>query len=90
MGLSTWIEQLSFNNDKLMFVIGGPLGLSKRILGISNEVSSLSKLTLTHEMSRLLHFNNSTGRLPLLTMRDITNNVSEIHDFHHKTKKPQR
>ena len=53
-GLAARIEQLSFNNNRLTFVIGGPLGLSKGILGSANEVFSLSKLTLTHEMSRLL------------------------------------
>lgn len=52
--LAARIEQLSFSNNRLTFVIGGPLGLSKRILGSANEVFSLSKLTLTHEMSRLL------------------------------------
>lgn len=53
-GLAARIEQLSFNNNRLTFIIGGPLGLSKRILDSANEVFSLSKLTLTHEMSRLL------------------------------------
>ena len=52
--LAARIEQLSFNNNRLTFIIGGPLGLSKEILGSANEVFSLSKLTLTHEMSRLL------------------------------------
>jgi len=53
-GLAARIEQLSFHNNRLTFIIGGPLGLSKGILGNANEVFSLSKLTLTHEMSRLL------------------------------------
>jgi 23S rRNA (pseudouridine1915-N3)-methyltransferase len=35
-------------------VIGGPLGISKDILHMAHETLSLSRLTLTHEMSRLL------------------------------------
>jgi 23S rRNA (pseudouridine1915-N3)-methyltransferase len=48
------IERLSQNNSRLAFIIGGPLGLSKTILEKANEVLSLSRLTLTHEMSRLI------------------------------------
>ena len=52
--LSTRIERLSWKGDPLCFVIGGPLGISKEILRKANETFSLSKLTLTHEMSRVL------------------------------------
>jgi len=38
----------------ITFMIGGPLGLSAGVLGEANEVLSLSKFTLTHEMSRIL------------------------------------
>jgi len=53
-GLAKWIERLSLSRKSLCFVIGGPLGLSKKILNSADEILSLSKLTLTHEMSRLL------------------------------------
>ena len=53
-GLAAQIERLSLTQDRLSFVIGGPLGLSKKILDQAHEVFSLSRLTLTHEMSRLL------------------------------------
>ncbi|MFO7461456.1 MAG: 23S rRNA (pseudouridine(1915)-N(3))-methyltransferase RlmH [Desulfatiglandales bacterium] len=36
------------------FAIGGPLGLSKNVLERAQKVLSLSRLTLTHEMSRLV------------------------------------
>ena len=36
------------------FVIGGPLGLSREAMDEADEVLSLSKFTLTHEMSRVL------------------------------------
>ncbi|MBW1936907.1 MAG: 23S rRNA (pseudouridine(1915)-N(3))-methyltransferase RlmH [Deltaproteobacteria bacterium] len=44
-----------FNGGRtICFVTGGPLGLSKSLLDQADRVLSLSKLTLTHEMSRLL------------------------------------
>ena len=52
--LSNRIERLSWKGDPLCFVIGGPLGISKEILQRAHETLSLSKLTLTHEMSRIL------------------------------------
>ncbi len=39
---------------KISFVIGGPLGLSTTILNKSDLVLSLSPMTFTHEMTRLL------------------------------------
>jgi 23S rRNA (pseudouridine1915-N3)-methyltransferase len=39
---------------KAFFCIGGPLGLSHRVLSEAHQVLSLSSLTLTHEMSALL------------------------------------
>ena len=53
-GLAEWIERLSLSRKRPCFVIGGPLGLSRKILQKADEIISLSKLTLTHEMSRLL------------------------------------
>jgi 23S rRNA (pseudouridine1915-N3)-methyltransferase len=38
----------------ISFMIGGPLGLSREALAESDEILSLSKFTLTHEMSRVL------------------------------------
>ena len=52
--LAARIEKLSITHNRLSFIIGGPLGLSAKILNKAQEVFSLSKLTLTHEMSRLL------------------------------------
>ena len=52
--LSKQIERLSWKGDDLCFVIGGPLGISSTILERAHESLSLSRLTLTHEMARLL------------------------------------
>ena len=53
-GLAAWIDRLSISHNQLAFVIGGPLGLSKKVLDRSRETLSLSRLTLTHEMSRMV------------------------------------
>jgi len=49
--LESWEMQ---GRKKISFIIGGPLGLSQTILDQADMVLSLSRLTLTHEMSRLL------------------------------------
>ena len=54
-GLSDWLTKLSSRSSGwLCFITGGPLGLSTDILRRSDTAISLSRLTLTHEMSRLL------------------------------------
>jgi 23S rRNA (pseudouridine1915-N3)-methyltransferase len=53
-GLAAHIEKLALTHDRLTFIVGGPLGLSKVILDRAHEAFSLSRLTLTHEMSRLV------------------------------------
>lgn len=39
---------------ELTFIIGGVLGLDESILKSANKILSLSKMTFTHEMSRLI------------------------------------
>lgn len=54
-GLAKWLNELATGvRKRVCFIIGGPLGLSKGILEQCNRTLSLSKLTLTHEMSRLI------------------------------------
>jgi 23S rRNA (pseudouridine1915-N3)-methyltransferase len=53
-GLADWLKKLSTSTGGwICFVIGGPTGLSAEIKGQAQEIFSLSKLTLTHEMCRL-------------------------------------
>ena len=53
--LAAWLDRLSTHmGGWVSFIIGGPLGLSKALLDRADKVFSLSRLTLTHEMSRLL------------------------------------
>ncbi|MBN2124906.1 MAG: 23S rRNA (pseudouridine(1915)-N(3))-methyltransferase RlmH [Deltaproteobacteria bacterium] len=54
-GLAAWLERRTARSQgAITFVIGGPLGLSSRILDRSRKILSLSRLTLTHEMARLV------------------------------------
>jgi 23S rRNA (pseudouridine1915-N3)-methyltransferase len=53
--LAVWLEGLFGKaTGPLSFVIGGPLGLSRQITSQAGIVLSLSRLTLTHEMTRLI------------------------------------
>lgn len=53
--LAAWLESLSTCTEGwVSFIIGGPLGLSKELLDRASKILSLSRLTLTHEMTRLL------------------------------------
>lgn len=49
-----WMEKKMSNvNRRLVFVIGGPYGFSKRVYDKSQEKISLSKMTFSHQMIRL-------------------------------------
>jgi 23S rRNA (pseudouridine1915-N3)-methyltransferase len=49
------LEKLALNaSGGITFMIGGPLGLSRGAMAEADEILSLSKFTLTHEMSRVL------------------------------------
>ena len=39
---------------QVCFIIGGPLGLSKHVLNKADHIMSISEMTLTHEMARLI------------------------------------
>ena len=47
------IENISFNNSTISFVIGGSLGLSKEVLEKSNELIGFSKMTFPHQLIRV-------------------------------------
>ena len=53
--LAGWLDGLSARTGGwITFVIGGPLGLSRDLLDRGQKILSLSHLTLTHEMARLV------------------------------------
>lgn len=50
-----WIEKRTYSVGKrLVFVVGGPYGFSKDVYNASNEKISLSKMTFSHQMVRLI------------------------------------
>ena len=54
-GFASMVKKLSVENrGRVCFIIGGPLGLSKDILEKADRIISLSEMTLTHEMVRLV------------------------------------
>lgn len=49
-----WIEQKNASVRRLVFVIGGPYGFSDAVYSRANEKISLSKMTFSHQMVRLV------------------------------------
>ena len=52
--LAQWLERKRNTARRLMFVIGGPYGFSKDVYARANEKLSLSRLTFSHQMVRLV------------------------------------
>ncbi len=54
-GFASLIKKLADENrGQVCFIIGGPLGLSEDVKKKANLIISLSEMTLTHEMVRLI------------------------------------
>lgn len=52
---SNWMEKKMANvNKRLVFVIGGPYGFSQKVYQAAHEKISLSKMTFSHQMIRLI------------------------------------
>ena len=49
-----WTEAKRNDAKRLIFVIGGPYGFSKDVYSRANEKISLSKMTFSHQMVRLI------------------------------------
>ena len=49
-----WLQKKQNTARKLVFIIGGPYGFSEPIYTRANEQISLSKMTFSHQMVRLL------------------------------------
>ncbi|MDE6012693.1 MAG: 23S rRNA (pseudouridine(1915)-N(3))-methyltransferase RlmH [Prevotella sp.] len=49
-----WLEQKRNTPRRLLFVIGGPYGFSPAVYKRANEQVSLSKMTFSHQMIRLV------------------------------------
>lgn len=49
-----WLQGKQFNARRLVFVIGGPYGFSQGVYDRATELVSLSKMTFSHQMVRLI------------------------------------
>ena len=52
--LARWLQGKQAISRRLVFVIGGPYGLSPEVYARANEQLSLSKMTFSHQMVRLI------------------------------------
>lgn len=52
--LANWLNNKFMKTSELVFLIGGSLGLSNNVITRANECLTLSKLTFTHQMSRII------------------------------------
>lgn len=51
---ASWLERQQQTARRLVFVIGGPYGFSADVYARANQKLSLSKMTFSHQMIRLL------------------------------------
>lgn len=52
---AAWIEhKQNISTKRLVFVVGGPYGFSQKVYAATNEKLSLSRMTFSHQMIRLL------------------------------------
>ena len=54
MVFANWLEYIQRTAQNIVFVIGGPYGFSDSIYKRANEKISLSKMTFSHQMVRLI------------------------------------
>jgi len=54
MEYARWLEQKRSTARRLVFIIGGPYGFSSQVYSRADEKISLSKMTFSHQMVRLI------------------------------------
>ena len=47
------IENISMKSSQITFIIGGSLGLTEKLLGLSNQKICFSKMTFPHQLIRV-------------------------------------
>jgi len=52
--LASWLEQKQHTARRIVFIIGGPYGFSPAVYARANDKLSLSRLTFSHQMVRLV------------------------------------
>ena len=54
---SNYIEKQQLSGVKTInFIIGGPYGFSEKVYALANEKISLSKMTFSHQLIRVIFF----------------------------------
>ena len=48
------IENISMQSSQITFIIGGSLGLTEKLLGLSNQKICFSKMTFPHQLMKLI------------------------------------
>ena len=51
---ATWLAKKQQTSRRLVFLIGGPYGFSEAVYARANDKISLSKMTFSHQMVRLI------------------------------------
>lgn len=51
---ASWLQKKSFSARRLVFIIGGPYGFAQSVYDRASEKISLSKMTFSHQMVRLI------------------------------------
>ena len=54
MEMATWLTHKQQTARRLVFIIGGPYGFSADVYGRADEKISLSRMTFSHQMVRLI------------------------------------
>ena len=53
-GLAKWLQKRVVDYGRIAFLIGGPLGFSDQVIAAAHDHLSLSPLTFTHELARVI------------------------------------
>ena len=69
-----WLEQKRNTARRLVFIIGGPYGFSPAVYARANEQLSLSKMTFSHQMIRLVFSERSIVPVPSSVANPIITN----------------
>ena len=51
---AAWTEKKQLTARRLVYVIGGPYGFAEEVYKRANEMMSLSRMTFSHQMVRLV------------------------------------
>lgn len=54
MDFASWLEKKQMNVRRLVFVVGGPYGFSDAVYAHCDEKTSLSRMTFSHQLVRLV------------------------------------